>query len=131
GLASAFFFQAEDGIRDFHVTGVQTCALPICANDENLRPIAFENGVNQQSLGAETAELARTIDALIDELQRNGFPLQSLTGLSELAGQLNALGGAEMTAIAARLRQLGENAQADPRATATEAYRAQQAIEWR
>src|SRR5690606_40078263 len=27
-----FFFQAEDGIRDFHVTGVQTCALPILAN---------------------------------------------------------------------------------------------------
>src|SRR5436309_4775284 len=25
-----FFFQAEDGIRCFHVTGVQTCALPIC-----------------------------------------------------------------------------------------------------
>src|SRR6266511_6451380 len=28
-LAVFFFFQAEDGIRDFHVTGVQTCALPI------------------------------------------------------------------------------------------------------
>src|SRR5690606_39515767 len=28
-LAEIFFFQAEDGIRDFHVTGVQTCALPI------------------------------------------------------------------------------------------------------
>src|SRR5437870_6603291 len=27
--ASFFFFQAEDGIRDGHVTGVQTCALPI------------------------------------------------------------------------------------------------------
>src|SRR5437870_13278912 len=26
---SPFFFQAEDGIRDGHVTGVQTCALPI------------------------------------------------------------------------------------------------------
>src|SRR5215510_3687036 len=26
---SIFFFQAEDGIRDGHVTGVQTCALPI------------------------------------------------------------------------------------------------------
>src|SRR5690606_39702402 len=26
---TVFFFQAEDGIRDFHVTGVQTCALPI------------------------------------------------------------------------------------------------------
>src|SRR5207302_7353610 len=31
-----FFFQAEDGIRDFHVTGVQTCALPIS------RPFAIE-----------------------------------------------------------------------------------------
>src|SRR5690606_39285445 len=28
-LSLFFFFQAEDGIRDFHVTGVQTCALPI------------------------------------------------------------------------------------------------------
>src|SRR5690606_39516294 len=27
------FFQAEDGIRDFHVTGVQTCALPISHTD--------------------------------------------------------------------------------------------------
>src|SRR5690625_3866528 len=27
-----FFFQAEDGIRDGHVTGVQTCALPITMN---------------------------------------------------------------------------------------------------
>src|ERR1022692_5262180 len=26
-----FFFQAEDGIRDYKVTGVQTCALPICS----------------------------------------------------------------------------------------------------
>src|SRR5207249_12256995 len=26
-----FFFQAEDGIRDRNVTGVQTCALPICS----------------------------------------------------------------------------------------------------
>src|SRR5690606_6094916 len=28
-LEFIYFFQAEDGIRDFHVTGVQTCALPI------------------------------------------------------------------------------------------------------
>src|SRR5690625_7912338 len=28
----SFFFQAEDGIRDGHVTGVQTCALPILKN---------------------------------------------------------------------------------------------------
>src|SRR2546429_674184 len=31
-----FFFQAEDGIRDVAVTGVQTCALPIFALDEGL-----------------------------------------------------------------------------------------------
>src|SRR5207249_8180971 len=29
---SIFFFQAEDGIRDRNVTGVQTCALPISLN---------------------------------------------------------------------------------------------------
>src|SRR2546427_8629223 len=34
-LSSFFFFQAEDGIRDLTVTGVQTCALPIY---EGLRP---------------------------------------------------------------------------------------------
>ena len=28
-----FFFQAEDGIRDYDVTGVQTCALPIYVAD--------------------------------------------------------------------------------------------------
>src|ERR1035437_4582816 len=32
-----FFFQAEDGIRDIGVTGVQTCALPIC-QAERSRP---------------------------------------------------------------------------------------------
>src|SRR5690606_6533269 len=31
--ARNFFFPAEDGIRDFHVTGVQTCALPILHHD--------------------------------------------------------------------------------------------------
>src|SRR2546429_3930534 len=50
-----FFFQAEDGIRDVAVTGVQTCALPIsiesvdqfCLENEALRLVnlsAFYNG---------------------------------------------------------------------------------------
>src|SRR2546426_8210368 len=30
-ICIVFFFQAEDGIRDYKVTGVQTCALPISA----------------------------------------------------------------------------------------------------
>src|SRR5260221_7982022 len=33
-----FFFQAEDGIRDHCVTGVQTCALPICLVERHKRP---------------------------------------------------------------------------------------------
>src|SRR5699024_11469698 len=32
----SFFFQAEDGIRDRNVTGVQTCALPICTSPRAL-----------------------------------------------------------------------------------------------
>src|SRR2546429_8251146 len=39
-----FFFQAEDGIRDVAVTGVQTCALPISAGDsagESVRVLGF------------------------------------------------------------------------------------------
>src|SRR5690348_17921727 len=32
-----FFFQAEDGIRDGRVTGVQTCALPICHTERPAR----------------------------------------------------------------------------------------------
>src|SRR3712207_7619676 len=38
-----FFFQAEDGIRDIGVTGVQTCALPIFEHDY---PEAFEQFLN-------------------------------------------------------------------------------------
>src|SRR5690606_40390283 len=39
-----FFFQAEDGIRDFHVTGVQTCALPILEWDKEPEFIDYDNG---------------------------------------------------------------------------------------
>src|SRR5690606_34575951 len=38
-----FFFQAEDGIRDFHVTGVQTCALPIYLKVIALHSVGFDN----------------------------------------------------------------------------------------
>src|SRR5207253_3613741 len=39
-----FFFQAEDGIRDGHVTGVQTCALPICRGASSRPPAALRGG---------------------------------------------------------------------------------------
>src|SRR3989440_7176127 len=37
-----FFFQAEDGIRDLIVTGVQTCALPISLPVRRLVPTSFK-----------------------------------------------------------------------------------------
>src|SRR2546425_9768473 len=62
-----FFFQAEDGIRDKLVTGVQTCALPICAHAVPprqkvaiLRPGEHPGDRPQvrQRLGAETSSRA-------------------------------------------------------------------------
>src|SRR2546429_2381950 len=47
--ANFFFFQAEDGIRDVAVTGVQTCALPICAFLE-------QQGCNSNRSSSNTAE---------------------------------------------------------------------------
>src|SRR5256885_7338952 len=40
-----FFFQAEDGIRDYKVTGVQTCALPICGRQLTPAMLSFRSGV--------------------------------------------------------------------------------------
>src|SRR6202011_6392521 len=42
GIIISFFFQAEDGIRDTSVTGVQTCALPILRG-AGLRPRAHSS----------------------------------------------------------------------------------------
>src|SRR6266446_9348378 len=44
-----FFFQAEDGIRDYKVTGVQTCALPI--SPENAARSSKNVGCNTKNLG--------------------------------------------------------------------------------
>src|SRR6266487_4968678 len=46
GLPRAgFFFQAEDGIRDGRVTGVQTCALPISGAALGGRRVVFVTGI--------------------------------------------------------------------------------------
>src|SRR2546421_6845689 len=48
-FVSFFFFQAEDGIRDLIVTGVQTCALPILVL---LRGVVPEAAVRAESIEA-------------------------------------------------------------------------------
>src|SRR2546426_6404126 len=49
-----FFFQAEDGIRDYKVTGVQTCALPILRPDErpHEKPRGEDDGIGDVDLSA-------------------------------------------------------------------------------
>src|SRR5256886_4960365 len=45
-----FFFQAEDGIRDLTVTGVQTCALPICSVPSSMPTIVTIVGIELGTL---------------------------------------------------------------------------------
>src|SRR2546422_11743797 len=56
-----FFFQAEDGIRDVAVTGVQTCALPICVHQ---RPHQRGSPVSQQ-LTLTPAQIVTELDRYI------------------------------------------------------------------
>src|SRR5207244_7861875 len=48
-----FFFQAEDGIRDDLVTGVQTCALPISKREKALASSQKEWEARQATVGQE------------------------------------------------------------------------------
>src|SRR3989454_2246530 len=86
GLPCIFFFQAEDGIRDYKVTGVQTCALPIsssaarsrasggstCGRPDTSRPTSFMtctiSGATQSS-GRVPPETARTSDGMVNALK--------------------------------------------------------------
>src|SRR3712207_8929176 len=51
-----FFFQAEDGIRDIGVTGVQTCALPICAGLPRARQAEVLTHAGQREADGEQLE---------------------------------------------------------------------------
>src|SRR5690349_23771252 len=50
-----FFFQAEDGIRDLYVTGVQTCALPIYRGEARPRRPALRLDPAQAGRGGSPA----------------------------------------------------------------------------
>src|SRR6266446_7064589 len=60
-MLEIFFFQAEDGIRDYKVTGVQTCALPIFRTDRMRRA---------------AGEHFSTATDLADYLVRKGLPFR-------------------------------------------------------
>src|SRR5258708_17478002 len=67
-----FFFQAEDGIRDDLVTGVQTCALPICHPGSRLSPLPQLTGDVGRSCGDASCALLFVFD-IIDELPSTSF----------------------------------------------------------
>src|SRR5437016_7372356 len=74
-----FFFQAEDGIRDWSVTGVQTCALPISAElIEGLEVvprarIAYR-GTTFEEMDLDAVLARRPEVALVDELAHTNAP---------------------------------------------------------
>src|SRR5437879_11587842 len=59
-----FFFQAEDGIRDTSVTGVQTCALPISARVQDRGPVL-------QSQRQPDPEVLRELGGVADRIVRS------------------------------------------------------------
>src|SRR3712207_7670140 len=59
---SVFFFQAEDGIRDIGVTGVQTCALPILGQSVGSFTIANRNSPGQIVVSGERAAVEAATD---------------------------------------------------------------------
>src|SRR5438046_10395093 len=85
-----FFFQAEDGIRDWSVTGVQTCALPISsglAYDGRVKPDVVAPGVALETSepGSNADGTARygTVNGTRSEERRVGKECRSRGGAEE------------------------------------------------
>src|SRR5207247_2993302 len=82
-----FFFQAEDGIRDPLVTGVQTCALPICI-------IALRVEVQGRSGRRVAWQLLDYYDeatGIRAMMRTTGFSL-AITGLMQVDGRIGSTG---------------------------------------
>src|SRR2546430_13144613 len=77
-LVSFFFFQAEDGIRDLTVTGVQTCALPIFDGGADHRLHLLAAGqhlaafLQRQPLLRQRELTARLVHPLLGDLEIGG-----------------------------------------------------------
>src|SRR2546430_2679826 len=76
-----FFFQAEDGIRDLTVTGVQTCALPIFQPAARERHQALVDG--REDRDEKQAAQAGLCEARHEAIERGLLSLASIGARSE------------------------------------------------
>src|SRR5688572_32357530 len=80
-----FFFQAEDGIRDLTVTGVQTCALPISGRPEQPRTRTYAE-VKRTATGGTRRGRDRSLTSVVERWGVNStlcvkFPAQTAVQL--------------------------------------------------
>src|SRR6266446_4581713 len=68
-----FFFQAEDGIRDYKVTGVQTCALPISAGPEKVGRDFYERSLRQREQGGAPLEKGAALATFLASADSDGI----------------------------------------------------------
>src|SRR3712207_9046342 len=82
-MQDCFFFQAEDGIRDIGVTGVQTCALPISAS------VAPNVPTNTISIAGTLKKAAGEVPSIIDPTRRprNAAPMPMAVEIGRAAGR--------------------------------------------
>src|SRR5687767_5456995 len=75
-----FFFQAEDGIRDKLVTGVQTCALPISTTEfaEKVSPKIFGRDIPQTLLLHSNDITADCLDEILTRFKARGYRFVTL-----------------------------------------------------
>src|SRR5438270_9820718 len=89
-----FFFQAEDGIRDLTVTGVQTCALPILADSFNymveelsslivrVKMVSHEVENSTTITFERMAQLVKSADAQIHEIGAAAIEIEHMADSS-------------------------------------------------
>src|SRR5258708_17949295 len=70
-----FFFQAEDGIRDDLVTGVQTCALPIWPETPTMMMVSHSELTNSSSIISE--KFSNIAQSLVETIDRKSTRLNS------------------------------------------------------
>src|SRR5690606_40684080 len=74
------FFQAEDGIRDFHVTGVQTCALPILSTVWISGLVLADDGVDEVWLNGRRIDVKAWKDWGYGVAYTNFHPIEIRSG---------------------------------------------------